>query len=147
MPNSSQLRAQGMEQVDKAIREVHGGYAAVAQRLGLAPSESETYKPQLHSKRKVDERADGDAGLRTRPQGPSLSEPAPVWGGKPFQATIPAHQDVGFYQDLRNLRLTIEEVVRAQSAGAMSKKSAMPVSYTHLRAHRDLSTSRMPSSA
>ena len=125
MPNSSQLRAQGMEQVDKAIREVHGGYAAVAQRLGLAPSESETYKPQLHPKRKVDERADGDAGLRTRPEGPSLSEPAPVWGGKPFQATIPAHQDVGFYQDLRNLRLTIEEVVRAQSAGAISKKSAM----------------------
>ena len=125
MPNSSQLRAQGMEQVDKAIREVHGGYAAVAQRLGLAPSELETYKPQLHSKRKVDQRAGGDAGLRTRPEGPSLSEPAPVWGGKPFQATIPARQDVGFYQDLHNLRLTIEEVVRAQSAGAISKKSAM----------------------
>ena len=37
MPNGKQLCAQGMEEVDKAIREVHGGYEAVAAKLDLEP--------------------------------------------------------------------------------------------------------------
>ena len=51
----------------------------------------------------------------------------PLWGGRAFQSSIPPLKDPVHYEDLKNLRLTIEELVRQQSVqvGTVSGKNAM----------------------
>merc|ERR1712166_1325158 len=51
----------------------------------------------------------------------------PLWGGRAFQSSIPPLKDPVYYEDLKNLRLTIEELVRKHSllVGTVSAKNAM----------------------
>jgi len=66
MPTGTQLRAQGMEQVDRAIRELHGGYVTVAHKLGLDPPHTQSvhqrggrFSPQRHTLEDANEGAAG----------------------------------------------------------------------------------------
>jgi len=144
MPTGTQLRAQGMELVDKAIREVHGGYNTVALKLGLAlpgGHPATTRQPHRHLGVSNTPMPAGmprsDTPMST--PCPTHSSKAriganskaalapPLWGGRAFQSSIPPLKDPVHYEDLKNLRLTIEELVRQQSVqvGTVSGKNAM----------------------
>lgn len=126
-------------QVDRAIRELHGGYAAVALKLGLHPPRtqlerrrgatesanrpsrpSSASRPGPHGAQGVAEVTACSAGTNVKG-----TAPAPLWGGRAYQSSIPPNNDPRFYEDLKNLRLTLEELVRQQSMGALSTKTAM----------------------
>ena len=139
MPNSSQLRAQGMEQVDKAICEVHGGYVAVADKLGwLHPLANPVARPkksmQEGGKKLRPVGMDEEGRTSSRVQRTVNKENAvrasshavrPLWGGRAFAQTIPASKDVAFFEDLRNVRLTVEEVARQHTGAGVSSKSVL----------------------
>jgi len=144
MPTGTQLRAHGMELVDKAIREVHGGYNTVALKLGLAlpcGHPATTRQPHRHlgvSNRPMPAgmpRSDTPMSApchthKSKARVGANSKAAlapPLWGGRAFQSSIPPLKDPVHYEDLKNLRLTIEELVRQQSVqvGTVSGKNAM----------------------
>ena len=107
MPTGTQLRAQGMEQVDRAIRELHGGYVTVAHKLGLEPPhtqgvhrrggvaveerwETPSRSPQRHT---LEDANEGGAGVSGGGRGGGKSRgpaPRPLWGGRAYESSIPA---------------------------------------------------------
>ena len=140
-----------MEQVDRAIRQVHGGYQAVAIKLELAPPQHQSSSlphnrqpdtgrdarasasslPRTRSPEELDVDTCDDAARMAGKRGTGCAgaaggrEPPPLWGGKLFESSIPATKNARFYEDPKNLRVAIEEVVRHQSRGAVSSKTAM----------------------
>ena len=130
MPNGKQLCAQGMEQVDKAIREVHGGHAAVAHKLDLLPPIPEIAVKRAPRTRPWQVGVPGAGlpaaesagfGLGSAPRCTVEREPlAPsLWGGKAFRFSIPKSQGARYFQDFNNVRLVIEELVRQGSPGGL----------------------------
>jgi hypothetical protein len=101
MPTGTQLRAQGMEQVDRAIRELHGGYVTVAHKLGLDPPHTQrvhrrggatpSRSPQRHT---LEDANEGVAGVSVGGGGGGelrgLGAPRPLWGGRAYESSIPA---------------------------------------------------------
>jgi hypothetical protein len=108
MPTGTQLRAQGMEQVDRAIRELHGGYVTVAHKLGLDPPHTQrvhrrgggagggaggaspSRSPQRHTLEDANEgvaRVSVGGGVGGKLRGLA---PRPLWGGRAYESSIPA---------------------------------------------------------
>jgi hypothetical protein len=130
MPNGKQLCAQGMEQVDKAIREVHGGHAAVARKLDLLPPIPEIAVKRAPRARPWQVGVPGAGLLDAESAGLGLGsalrctverEPlAPsLWGGKAFRFSIPKEAGARYFQDFNNVRLVIEELGRQGSPGGL----------------------------
>jgi hypothetical protein len=93
MPSGETLRAQGQPALDFAIRRLHGGYLAVADRMGLLAPPPRTARASP----KDTLEAPHGASKRLRPRSAHATAAAE-------EAAIPPRADARYYADFRHVK-------------------------------------------